>query len=88
LRSTVDADGSETGSEGLLKDRKTIVFVTTGGVPLGSGYDFATPYIRHILGIKDVTFIDAGRAAVRKRQARQRRIEINTNLAATLANAA
>jgi FMN-dependent NADH-azoreductase len=54
----------ENGYEGLLKDRKAHVIVTSGGVPLGSGFDFATPYIRHILGfigIRDVEFIDASR---------------------------
>jgi FMN-dependent NADH-azoreductase len=82
---------SQTGSEGLLKDRKTVVIVTTGGVPLGSGYDFATPYIRHILGfigIKDVTFIDAGRLMFENDKLDKARVEINTILAAPLAKAA
>src|SRR6266481_4776727 len=81
---------SQTGSEGLLKDRKTVVIVTTGGVPLGSGYDFATPY-RHILGvigIKDVTFIDAGRLMFENDKLDKARVEINTILAAPLAKAA
>ena len=81
---------SETGSEGLLKDRKTIVIVTTGGVPLGSGND-ATPYIRHILGfigITDVTFIDAGRLMFKNDKLDKARIEINTTLAGPLARAA
>jgi FMN-dependent NADH-azoreductase len=50
------------GFKGLLANRPTYVIVTTGGVPLGSPYDFTTPYMRHILGfigITDVTFIDA-----------------------------
>ena len=78
---------SETGSEGLLKDRKTIVIVTTGGVPLGSGY----AYIRHILGfigITDVTFIDAGRLMFESDKLDKARVEINTTLAAPLAKAA
>jgi FMN-dependent NADH-azoreductase len=82
---------SEAGSEGLLKDRKTIVIVTTGGVPLGSGYDFATPYIRHILGfigITGVTFIDAGRLMFEKDKLDKARVEINTTLAGPLARAA
>ena len=79
------------GSEGLLKDRKTIVIVTTGGVPLGSGYDFATPYIRHILGfigITGVTFIDAGRLMFENDKLDKARVEINTTLAGPLARAA
>lgn len=54
----------EGGYEGLLRDRRTYVIVTSGGVPLGSGYDFATPYLRHILGfigIRNVVFVDATR---------------------------
>lgn len=54
----------EGGYEGLLRDRRTYVIVTSGGVPLGSGYDFATPYVRHVLdfiGIRDVVFVDATR---------------------------
>jgi FMN-dependent NADH-azoreductase len=50
------------GFKGLLANRPTYVIVTTGGVPLGSPYDFTTGYMRHILGfigITDVTFIDA-----------------------------
>jgi FMN-dependent NADH-azoreductase len=50
------------GFKGLLNDRPTFVIVTTGGVPIGSPYDYLTPYMRHILGfigITDVTFFDS-----------------------------
>ncbi len=55
---------SEQGIEGLLKGKRAIVVITSGGVPLGAPVDFVTPYIRHVLGfvgITDVTVIDAGR---------------------------
>ena len=81
----------ENGAEGLLKDRKTIVIVTTGGTPLGSGYDFATPYLRFILGfigIKNVTFIDAGRLQFEADKREKARAEIAANLSAPLAEAA
>ena len=81
----------ENGAEGLLEDRKTIVIVTTGGTPLGSGYDFATPYLRFILGfigIKNVTFIDAGRLHFEADKREKARAEIAANLSAPLAEAA
>ena len=81
----------ENGAEGLLEDRKTIVIVTTGGTPLGSGYDFATPYLRFILGfigIKNVTFIDAGRLQFEADKREKARAEIAANLSAPLAEAA
>jgi len=53
---------TEAGVEGLLKDKKAYVVVPSGGVPIGSPVDFATPYLRHALGfvgITDVEFIGA-----------------------------
>lgn len=53
---------TETGVEGLLKGKKVYVVVPSGGVPVGSPMDFATPYLRHALGfvgITDVEFIGA-----------------------------
>lgn len=48
--------------EGLLKGKKAYVVVASGGVPVGSPVDFATPYLRHVLsfvGITDVEIIAA-----------------------------
>jgi len=53
---------TENGPEGLLKNKKAYVVVPSGGVPVGSPVDFATPYLRHALsfvGITDVAFIGA-----------------------------
>ena len=47
---------------GLLHNKKAIVVMASGGVPLGSDWDKATPYMKHILsfiGINDVTFVNA-----------------------------
>lgn len=52
----------ENGPEGLLKDKRAVVIVATGGVPIGTPVDHATPYVTTVLGfigITDVTFIDA-----------------------------
>lgn len=53
---------TENGPEGLLGGRKAYLVVATGGVPVGSAMDFATPYLRHALafiGITDVEVIAA-----------------------------
>jgi FMN-dependent NADH-azoreductase len=53
---------TDNGPEGLLKNKKAYVVVPSGGVPVGSPMDFATPYLRHALsfvGITDVEFIGA-----------------------------
>ena len=55
---------TDSGPVGLLENKKAYVVVATGGVPVGSPVDFATPYLRHALafvGIKDVEFIAADR---------------------------
>jgi len=53
---------TETGPEGLLKGKKAYLVIASGGLPLDSEFDFATPYLRQImgfLGIDDVTLINA-----------------------------
>ncbi len=53
---------TENGPVGLLEGKRAIVLVASGGTPVGSDIDFATPYLRHALkfiGISDVTFVAA-----------------------------
>ncbi|MDJ0750765.1 MAG: NAD(P)H-dependent oxidoreductase [Woeseiaceae bacterium] len=53
---------TENGPEGLLTGKKAYVIVPSGGVPIGSPVDFATPYLKQALafvGITDVEFIGA-----------------------------
>ena len=53
---------TKTGPEGLLAGKKAYIIVAAGGTPVGSKLDFATNYIKHILGfvgIKDVKIIAA-----------------------------
>jgi len=48
---------TENGPEGMLKDRPVYLVMASGGVPFGSSADFASSYLRHILGfigIRDV----------------------------------
>jgi FMN-dependent NADH-azoreductase len=52
------------GPEGLLKGKKAYIVVTSGGVPVDSPVDFATPYLRQVLqfvGISDIEIIAADR---------------------------
>ena len=52
----------ENGPVGLLQDKKAYIVVASGGVAVGSDYDFATPYLRHALafiGITDIEFVAA-----------------------------
>ncbi|MCK0168048.1 NAD(P)H-dependent oxidoreductase [Jannaschia sp. S6380] len=56
------------GPVGLLQGKRAIVAVASGGTQVGSGIDFATGYLRHILGfvgIQDVTFVSADRQGAR-----------------------
>lgn len=50
------------GPQGLLADRPTYLVVTTGGVKLGSDYDFLSGYVTRILnfiGITDIRMVTA-----------------------------
>lgn len=54
---------TENGPVGLLEGKKAYLVVTSGGVPVGSDMDFATGYMRHVMGfigITEVTVIEAG----------------------------
>lgn len=58
---------SEAGPVGLLEGKRAIVTVASGGTEAGSGIDFATPYLRHVLafiGITDVVFVTADRMMI------------------------
>jgi len=55
---------TENGPEGLLKGKKAVLLVASGGTEVDSAIDFATPYMRHVLGfigITDVSVIAADR---------------------------
>ena len=55
---------TEYGPQGLLTGKRAIIVTASGGTEIGSEIDFATPYLRHVMGfigIEDVTVIGAGR---------------------------
>lgn len=72
---------TESGPVGLLDGKRAIIVAASGGTQAGSAIDFATPYLRHVLGfigIHDVEIIAAdqlGLGAEAKIAAAAERIE-------------
>lgn len=65
-RARVTFQYTDAGPVGLLKDKRAIVVMTSGGVPKDSPVDFASPLITqifHFIGIEDVTFVNASHLA-------------------------
>ncbi len=46
------------GPEGLLSGKRAIVTIASGGTKSGSEIDFATNYLRHVLGFLGITKVD------------------------------
>lgn len=58
---------TENGPVGLLEGKKAIIVTASGGTEIGSEIDFATGYLRHVLGfigIKDVSVVPASKLMV------------------------
>lgn len=49
---------TEAGPEGLLKGKRAIVAMSSDGTRLGSAVDFASGYVRHMLGFFGITEIE------------------------------
>ncbi|EBA17249.1 (Acyl-carrier protein) phosphodiesterase [Roseobacter sp. SK209-2-6] len=49
---------SETGPKGLLEGKRAIIAVASGGTQAGSDVDFATTYLRHVLGFIGITEVE------------------------------
>jgi FMN-dependent NADH-azoreductase len=65
---------TETGPQGLLQNKKVYILTATGGTEVGSAIDFATPWLRFVLGflgITDVEVIAADRGMLRGDAARE-----------------
>jgi len=76
------------GPEGKLKNKKAYIVMASGGTELGSDVDFASGYLRHILGfigINDVSTISAERFNHNDEQALE---NINTQIKAVTRKAA
>jgi FMN-dependent NADH-azoreductase len=58
---------TEDGPVGLLDGKRAIIALASGGTEMDSAIDFATPYLRHVLGfigIHDVTVVASDRQMV------------------------
>ncbi len=58
---------TENGPVGLLDGKKAIIVMASGGTKIGSDIDFASGYLRHVLGfigIHDVQFVTADQVMV------------------------
>ncbi len=56
---------TEAGPVGLFAGKKVIIVIASGGAPIGSEYDFASPYLRQVLGfvgITDITILNTEEA--------------------------
>lgn len=42
---------SESGPQGLMTGKRAIIAITSGGTQVGSDIDFASGYLRHVLGL-------------------------------------
>ena len=65
---------TEQGPQGLLENKKVYILTATGGTEVGSAIDFATPWLKFVLGflgIRDVEVIAADRGMLRGDAARQ-----------------
>jgi FMN-dependent NADH-azoreductase len=65
---------TEHGPQGLLTGKKAYVIAATGGTEVGSAIDFATPWLKFVLGflgITDIEVIAADRGMLRGDAARQ-----------------
>ena len=49
---------TENGPVGLLEGKRAIIALATGGTPVGSDIDFASGYMRHIMGFVGITDVD------------------------------
>ncbi|WP_375568260.1 NAD(P)H-dependent oxidoreductase [Ahrensia marina] len=58
---------SEAGPVGLLEGKRATIVISSGGTEAGSEIDFATPYLKHVLGfigVHDVDLVAADRLMV------------------------
>ena len=71
---------TENGPIGLLENKRAYIVIASGGTPVGSDIDYASGYLRHIMGfigITDVTIIAADQITKNEDNALRARAEID-----------
>ncbi|MGB6229901.1 MAG: NAD(P)H-dependent oxidoreductase [Litorimonas sp.] len=49
---------TQSGPIGLLENTRAVILVASGGTQIGSDLDFATPYLRHVLGFLGIQEVE------------------------------
>ncbi|WP_420586226.1 FMN-dependent NADH-azoreductase [Ruegeria sp.] len=57
-RAGVTFSYTENGPKGLLEGKRVVLAIASGGTAVGSEIDFATNYVRHVLGFIGITEIE------------------------------
>lgn len=57
-RAGVTFNYTEAGPKGTLEGKRAILVMASGGVPAGSPVDYATTYMKHVLGFVGITEVD------------------------------
>jgi len=81
-RAKLTFEYTDTGPRGLVEGKKAYVVIASGGVTVGSEYDFSSNYLKQVLGfigITDVTIIDANQIDLSTAQA-----DIRQQISATI----
>ena len=81
-RAKLTFEYTDTGPRGLIEGKKVYVVIASGGVTVGSEYDFSSKYIKHVLafiGITDVTIIDANQINLAAKDT-DIKVQLNTEL--------
>jgi FMN-dependent NADH-azoreductase len=75
---------TENGPVGLLENKRAVIIAASGGVEIGSPYDFTTGYLRHILGFIGVTDVSIVAAAGQTVDAERAEVRASEQLEAAL----
>lgn len=76
---------TETGAIGLLENKRVILVVATGGTEVGGDIDFATPWLRYVLGFMGITDIQVVRSDLQAVDADASKARAESDIAALAA---
>lgn len=71
---------TEKGPVGLLEGKRAIILFVSGGTPVGSGIDFASTYLRHILGFIGIHDVDVIAADAIAQGAEEKLVEASASI--------
>ncbi|MEL6112633.1 MAG: NAD(P)H-dependent oxidoreductase [Pseudomonadota bacterium] len=72
--------------EGLLKNKRAVIITASGGTKVGSDIDFATGYLRHVLGFMGITDVSLIAADQQMADAQQAQRDAQNDLSDVLAH--